>query len=262
MVARTGAKHMTPETLTAIREHAREAYPAESCGLISVVKGREWYVRCRNLAEKAGQHFVMDPEDYAAAEDRGTITAIVHSHPGHLEAKASQADRVACETSGLPWYIVAVSTNDGDVVAWDTTQIAPEGYEAPLVGRQWHHGILDCYSCIRDWYARERGITLPDFDRPDDWWNDGHSSLYLDHFREAGFVPASEPMQVGDVILMEIRSDNGVPNHAAVWLGEGRILHHLAGRLSSVDVWGGIYKDYLRLVVRYAGKVETSDRQG
>ncbi|WP_043946890.1 NlpC/P60 family protein, partial [Ralstonia solanacearum] len=41
----------------------------------------------------------------------------------------------------------------------------------------------------------------------------------------------------GDVILMQVRAP--VPNHAAVYLGGVQMLHHLHGRLSSRDVYGG-----------------------
>jgi cell wall-associated NlpC family hydrolase len=33
-----------------------------------------------------------------------------------------------------------------------------------------------------------------------------------------------------------------VPNHASVYLGDGLILHHLQGRLSSRDVYGGYWQ--------------------
>lgn len=66
-------------------------------------------------------------------------------------------------------------------------------------------------------------------------WNDGVSNLYTEGFPEAGFVAVGTDaeLQTGDVILMQIRSKNGVPNHAAIYLGDGLILHHLHGRLSS-----------------------------
>lgn len=112
---------------------------------------------------------------------------------------------------------------------------------------------MDCYTLIKDWYERERGVVLPDFERHDNWWNDGHSNLYMDHFREAGFEPVGQypELEVGDVILMQIRSKNGVPNHAGVYVGDGMILHHMYGRLSCKAIYGGILRDYTRLVVRY-----------
>lgn len=234
---------MNAETLAAVRAHAQADYPREACGLVVVVKGRERYVPCRNVAE-GSEHFVLPAEDYAAAEDMGEVIAVVHSHPD-APATASEADRVACEASGLPWHIVSWPADD-------LRTIEPSGYQAPLVGREFAHGVLDCYTLVRDWYQRERGITLPDFPRRDDWWQHGED-LYMRHYAEAGFVAVSQDQaeQAGDVILMQLRSP--VPNHAGVYLGDGTMLHHLHGRLSSRDVYGGYWQEITRCVLRYRG---------
>lgn len=242
---------MIPETIESIKAHALAEYPHEACGLVAIVKGRERYWRCRNVAPKPEDDFRLDPADYAAAEDAGEIVAVVHSHPD-VAARPSAADLVQCEASGLPWVIVSVMP--GPAVA-EIHRFEPSGYQAPLVGRPFHHGVLDCYTLCRDWYAREAGIELPDFPREDGWWDDGHSNLYLDHFREAGFEPVGQVdevvLQRGDVILMQIRSKNDVPNHAGVYLGDGQFIHHMYGRLSSRDVYGGMWRDYTRLIVRH-----------
>lgn len=242
---------MTPETIEAINAHACAEYPRESCGLVAVIKGRERYIACTNAAQ-GSEHFVLPAEDYANVEAQGEIVAVVHSHP-NAPATPSQADRVSCEASGLPWHIVRVDLVDGAPQAGELYSFEPTGYKAPLVGRQFSHGVLDCYTLIRDWYQQERGVTLPDFKRHDNWWNDGHSDLYTQGFPEAGFVviPDGEQPQVGDVIQMQIRSKNGNPNHAAVYLGDGLMLHHLYGRLSSRDVYGGYYQEVTRRIVRY-----------
>lgn len=238
---------MTPETATAIREHALAEYPHECCGLLVVVRGRERYYRCVNKAKTRSEHFVIGADDYAFAEDMGEITAVVHSHPD-VAARASEADKVACEASGLPWYIASVIRDRDQLTVREIGSITPEGYQAPLVGREFHHGVLDCYTLVQDFYSRELGIQLPNFERRDNWWNTGEN-LYLDHFREAGCEPITGPMQRGDIILIQLRAP--VPNHAAVYLGNGLILHHLYGRLSSRDVYGSTMREYTRLVVRH-----------
>ncbi|WP_240648141.1 NlpC/P60 family protein [Pararobbsia silviterrae] len=122
------------------------------------------------------------------------------------------------------------------------------------MGRQFVHGVLDFWSLVRDYYARELGIALEDAFRPDGWWNDGQSDLYTAGLEQRGGIvlPEHAELQTGDVILMQIRSTNGVPNHAAVYLGDTHILHHLYGRLSSRDVYGGYWRQATRFVARHA----------
>lgn len=242
---------MEESTIAAINAHAERDYPRESCGLVVIAKGRERYIPCANTAQGT-EHFVLPAEEYAAAEDIGAITAIVHSHPD-APPQPSQADLVSCEASGLPWHIVRVDLVDGAAKAGEMAPIEPSGYKAPLVGRQFFHGVLDCYQLIVDWYAEERGITLKQFERSDNWWNDGASDLYTEGFPQAGFahIKDGELPQAGDVILMQIRAKNGVPNHAAIYLGDGLMLHHLHGRLSSRDIYGGYFQEVTRAIVRY-----------
>lgn len=214
----------------AITNHAKEESPREACGLIIIFKGRQRYIPCRNLANGT-DNFILDPKDYEIADQEGEIVAVVHSHP-NTSVNPSQADLVSCESSGLPWFIIGLPSEQ-----W--AYIEPNGYVAPLVGRTWSHGVLDCYAIIRDWYKQERNIELPNFERSDEWWKHGQN-LYLDNFSKAGFVETTQAeLKTGDVILMTINSS--VPNHGALYLGDGLILHHIHGRLSTREVFGGYY---------------------
>ncbi|NID14404.1 C40 family peptidase [Luteibacter yeojuensis] len=250
---------MNPETQADIQVHAVSEYPRECCGLVVVVRGRERYVPCRNVAATPAEHFALDPRDYAAASDAGQITAIVHSHPD-APARPSEADLVQCEASELPWVIVSVMPGENGPEVAETRFVEPSGYQAPLVGRTWSHGLLDCWGLCRDWYAREWGLILPDPPRADGWWNDGATSLYNDAaLRDANFVPVSaSEIAKGDLVLMQIRSGNRVPNHAGIYLGDGQMLHHLHGRLSSRDNYGGYYAEMTRSIWRHRAAPETT----
>lgn len=216
-----------------MREHAAKEYPRECCGVVIIEKGRQKYVPCRNIAERSDQEFVIDPADWAAAEDRGEIVEVVHSHPD-ASATPSEADKTGCERSGLPWSIVSWPGG-----ALHT--ISPQGYRAPFVGRPFSYGVLDCYQLIRDYYQDRLNIILADVFRVDEWWLRGQD-LFRDRAAEIGFHPVTDKdaLQAHDVILMQVGST--VPNHGAIWLGDGTILHHQMDRLSSRDVFGGWFK--------------------
>ncbi|MCQ9618406.1 C40 family peptidase [Paenalcaligenes niemegkensis] len=250
--------------MKAAREHAERMDPQESCGVIITTGGRRQYVACGNDANKPEQDFKINPRDWCIAEDAGEPVAIVHSHPGALP-RPSMADRVEAEKHDLPWLILGRDESH----EW----LHPCGYVAPLIGRTFHHGILDCWTAVRDWYARELAIELPDFERDDLWWEkEDAQSLYAANYEAAGFTRVSEP-QRGDILIMSIKTPGRPcfhPNHAAIYLGSDAelrseeatpifgagpfIFHHMYGRLSTREIYGFSWAQKVELILRHKTK--------
>ena len=206
--------------------HAKQQDPKESVGLLLNIRGKERYYPCRNLSMTSYQCFILDPEDYIAASNVGEIIAIIHSHPT-TSPIPSQADKISCENSNLPWHIVNPKTEQ-----WGYCE--PCGYQAPILGRQWVWGITDCWSLVRDWYKEEKNIILRDWERPltpEDFLKDPmfEKCALSTGFRE---LRNDEKLENGDVILMSILG-NGL-NHVAIFL-DGDVLHHLTDRLSCIE---------------------------
>lgn len=234
--------NVTDENKKIFFDHAKEQGNREACALLIIYKGRERLIICRNVAPY-DYDFIINPDDYVKAETLGEIVGVVHSHV-NSPPLPSESDSVACYKTGLKWYIVSMMSSE-----W--FELYPKEYKAPLVGRTWAHGVLDCYSLVVDYYKEVLNIEIPDFKRQYEWWHKGEN-LFLDNFKKAGFYEVSiEYIQANDGLLMQIESP--VINHGAVYLGGGMFLHHLHNRLSSRDLFNGFWKNNTIKVVRHKG---------
>lgn len=250
------------------RAHAREVFPEESCGFI--VGGA--YVPLQNTAADPSTHvdddatcgcrlcsFSVDDAEYIKHAKK--LQAVVHSHP-YGPAFPSQADMRSQEASGVAWIILTLNEDQfGPLTVW-----GGECPIEPLIGREFIHGINDCYSLIRDVFAlgrdklAEQGIdwphspiTLPIYPRNDAWW-EGGDNFYEEEPQKIGFVEVKpSEVQPGDVFLGRIRSEK--LNHGGVLLGGNLILHHLPQRLSRREP-AGLWSRCAEKWIRFQGEVD------
>lgn len=231
---------MREKTIQAIVAHAAEVYPAECCGVVAQKSRVERYFPCRNIAENPTEQFHLSPEDYIAAEEWGTVTGIVHSHPD-ATTQPSELDKAQCDAMAVPWHIV--SYPEGDL-----RTVMPRG-ELPLVGRAFVLGHTDCWGLVMSYFRQTHGIVLNDYRVDYPWWESGRENLYLDNWYECGFREFSGPPRPGDMVIMQVSAP--VANHAGILLDDGMLLHHMYGMLSQRVPYGGYWKDRTVRIVRH-----------
>lgn len=213
---------MMKTELGKFKYHAIREYPNECCGLLLKSGG---YVEVANVSNNPRTSYKVDPQ--AILDNVDNIQVVLHSHPNGPDYP-SEADMVNQIATNIPMGIVSTDGKDTlEPFFWG------DGYERPeLVGRGFRHGVTDCYSLIRDFYAKEMGFALKEIPREWLWWETAErggkgEDLYTKFIEEVGFkrVTIKKCPEVGDMGYMQIKSD--VPNHACVYIGKGLILHHL-----------------------------------
>jgi cell wall-associated NlpC family hydrolase len=236
MIKTTQPAWVTDDIVRAAQAHAMREFPKEACGLVTKSKG---YVPCENVHPDPINYFMMNPSDWIENPD---TVGLLHSHTNGNYAPGAD-DMESQIATGCAWGIIVATADSASTPLWwggDTPQ-------APLLGRQFIHGIYDCYALIRDWYQQERGVTLKDYPRDNMWWEKPGEALY-NNFQDAGFyqIPTDPTgIAVGDVFIMKVRS--AVENHGGLYVGNGLILHHVGGHLSLTSP----ASQWMRLVTRW-----------
>lgn len=241
----------------AMRESAANAAPNEMCGAVVKNDSGVYFVEMTNGHEDPKNYFKLRAQDLAHIEDNNEILAIAHSHPKH-SAELSAMDAYSSRLHNKPFVVVG---HDG-TVKWHAVP-SP----LPLLGREYVHDVVDCFTIVRDYFARELGIHINDFERKDGWWRDpDHPSLYLENFEKEGFVQVpKEDLRRNDVLLVRLGETAHV-NHALIYLGDdGKLkseqtpdcigktlyLHHPHGGLSVRKILGNDLYSKAEYVVRH-----------
>ena len=224
-------------------KHAEECMPKESCGLLAVIKGKETYWPCKNIAESGFEYFIINPDDWAECEDTGEIIGIVHSHP-YEPPQPSDNDKASCEYLDLPSYIYSVRMKE-----WCSFE--PTGWKAPsLIGRTWIWGKHDCWSLITDYFLEKKQINLKFWPRPKNLKEFANNPYFEKVLTESGFKKVDNDIQINDILLMEGIYDK--LNHVALYIGDQTIFHHNIKQLSCREIYDLKYIQATKKVYRYA----------
>ncbi|UQM35201.1 C40 family peptidase (plasmid) [Acinetobacter baumannii] len=82
-------------------------------------------------------------------------------------------------------------------------------------------------------------VTTP---RVEKFWTNEETNYFINKYEEVGLVDVTnQPLQYGDILFIQT-DGSGNPNHAAIYVGTEKILHHCEGRLSRYDAY--VYGSY------------------
>lgn len=155
--------------------------------------------------------------------DYDSIDAIVHSHP-EGSPFLSDADRKAHVASGKEWWLV---------VNHQVKKFKP----VPLLrGREFQYGHQDCGTLIED-AMHLCGINIRHYKRGT-IEKDAEIGKLEATFPKLGFERVDEVVP-GAVILT---SSGDSANHAALYIGDEKVIHHVAGGLSKRAFYGSEFR--------------------
>lgn len=242
--------YLSGDVIKAAQLHALNEYPKEACGIVI----DDTYYPCENVAENPEKDFEISAKDIMRISSIGVIKAIIHSHPNALAAPTA-TDMTGQINSGVVWGIISTDGERASEPFLWGDQLPIE----PIIGREFVHGIRDCFSLIRDCFRlgktelAKQGVeewpydpvVFPVYPRDDEWWNNGQD-LYSENFSKIGWKEITrEEVRAGDAFMLKVKSDK--LNHAGLYIGNNIILHHLPTRLSrrepvgiwarSADIW-------------------------
>jgi hypothetical protein len=196
-----------------------------------------------NLLETQNKIYLAQHEGKLVIQETGDIpVAVILKKPDENILELTIEERTELNNSKLLFVTVGSSKNISEV-------FIPNEYfeDAKYEGRPFLHGLFDCYTLIRDYYKKEFNIFLPtNIQRNWEWWSQGEN-LYVENAKYFSFEEVSD-IKKHDVLIMKIGSP--VPNHGAIYLGNNKILHHIAGRFSTVQTLTNSYKQKISVIYR------------
>jgi proteasome lid subunit RPN8/RPN11 len=204
-----------------------EASPArEICGFLLLDgKGSLEAVEVPNVSSDP-EKWQIHPSKYLENKNTGRLIATYHSHWSSSE-QPTAADLKSSNVSDLPMFIYSTQTKNFSFYRSMASM-------NPFENRMFICGIQDCVSLAVDYYQVNWGVKLPFVVRTPAVIESGFPNI---HSLVKDLMEKVSPSSIkkDDLLTFAISSPNGVENHVAIYLGDGRILHQLQGRESCVQ---------------------------
>jgi proteasome lid subunit RPN8/RPN11 len=198
----------------------------EICGFIYNDSGLAKLFECENIATDKENTFEISAEDYIKCFNLGKIYGIYHSHVNQV-SDFSIHDKELSEEMGIPIYVFSIKDNLFNLFIPNDLDISD------YVGRTFCWGFDDCYGLVKDFYRKEYRIILSDYERDENFRNSDFD--IVGELNKNDFKKVDSP-EKGDIILF--KGVKGAPKHLAIYMGEGKILHHGYKKLSCIKELG------------------------
>jgi len=190
---------------------------------------------CKNISNKKGVHFLIDPKQLEPIKDN--IYCTYHTHPFSTSVPSREDELIAkkIKKSGLIFSLLDKSF----------CFYSPSNKPIPLLGRPFILGTLDCIELVKDYYAQNLNIVLKNekffdlrllsyTDMPNSPYNkEKFKNVMKDYFISLDFYEVND-LKVNDVLLFK---EKGIipACHAMVYIGKGEFLGQSSFSVSKVQ---------------------------
>jgi proteasome lid subunit RPN8/RPN11 len=243
---------LTDNVKATIKLHAQKQAPLECCGVIIHSLNGLVAFPCRNIHSEPEKFFTLKPEDYLEYSMIGKIVGYYHSHQTNEDF--SEFDKLNSENHKLVAVLYVVKPDVFHIYT-------PKGYEVPYCKREYIHGVVDCFSLVKDYYARELNIQLTDITHPYRYVenkvehpdNQMVHTILKEHFVNNGFVEVQAAAK-HDVILQKTPHIPS-PVHCAIFLGNNQLLHHPFKKRSCIDTYSNVQRTRTKHIMRHTSRI-------
>ena len=201
------------------KQHAEDEFPKESVGIVVDNK----YIPIENYHPTPETDWHVADKSFSKYYIEDKIQCLIHSH--NDDRHASKMDQEKQREFDIPFGIVNVRDKKAlHIFFWGDPYPT-----TPLYGRDFHFGVYDCLTFVRDYYQQELGVALPNPVREWDFWSKG-VEMFEQYVCEFDKIEVTD-LQKNDLILY--KCNGRMYDHLGVYLGDERVGHHFADCISA-----------------------------
>jgi len=221
----------------------------EICGFI-YFKEKEYkfdIFPCKNRAENKINNFIISPQDYLNCSSLGKIVACYHSHVNE-SVEFSEIDKSNSNAYNIHYILYNIKY---DIFNF----YSPNKENNPYIGRPFVLGKSDCFTLMQEYALKEEKVHIK---FPKDLTYPRHlddiKDLYETNFKNQGFIKLDKGIKLNKsdgIMMMFPGVSDKFPTHAAVYIGDGLILHQPFNSFSCVNIYDNFFKKHTSYVLRY-----------